>query len=111
MPSDQNRINRNILECKVNRLALIRDTSISINRNILECKGHQCCVKWIKQYGINRNILECKDRYLHPDTEKYSVLIETYWNVKEYMRQIAEGAENSINRNILECKVWTVHRM
>ena len=33
------------------------------------------------------------------------VLIETLWNVKEYLRQITEGSEQSINRNIVECKV------
>ena len=27
------------------------------------------------------------------------------WNVKEYLRQITEGSEQSINRNIVECKV------
>ena len=33
------------------------------------------------------------------------VLIETYWNVKNFDAEIFEQCTGSINRNILECKV------
>ena len=53
---------------------------------------------------INRNILECKGRcsaFYETFTE---VLIETYWNVKEYDEEGHLISEERINRNILECK-------
>ena len=34
--------------------------------------------------GINRNILECKDSSPVRIDQCFSVLIETYWNVKEF---------------------------
>ena len=34
------------------------------------------------------------------------VLIETYWNVKEKIRILADDHGSCINRNILECKVY-----
>ena len=76
------RINRNILECKVmNRFSLfsisfvlietywnvksqeklvILGMALGINRNILECKEKRPEDILDSFYGINRNILECK---------------------------------------------------
>ena len=41
-----------------------------------------------------------------PENEffKKTVLIETYWNVKEYDLQFLKNSFSGINRNILECK-------
>ena len=52
---------------------------------------------------INRNILECKDRSVHLIELSDYVLIETYWNVKQYELP-QKMLSCSINRNILECK-------
>ena len=79
----RNRINRNILECKV---GIHRNAEIieqSINRNILECKGVKSS-NWLSSSHV---------------------LIETYWNVKEPERICIPEVAGSINRNILECKV------
>ena len=58
--SPVNSINRNIVECKVDRLKLASDISLS----------------------INRNIVECKDAIINRYDTKIAVLIETLWNVK-----------------------------
>ena len=34
-----------------------------INRNIMECKVEKYVKKGFKTYGINRNIMECKGAY------------------------------------------------
>ena len=75
-------INRNIVECKDwKRCNRIRDSD-SINRNIVECKG---CIHnrlYQRDIGINRNIVECKEKSFKRIISRYSVLIETLWNVK-----------------------------
>ena len=69
----------------INRENVITDEQ-RINRNILECKV--CILPDLTIYGtdcINRNILECKERYILHILDKFLVvLIETYWNVKKY---------------------------
>ena len=56
----QNRINRNIVECKF----FIPSRAIlpvhRINRNIVECKSSVKNDMGYKICGINRNIVECK---------------------------------------------------
>ena len=53
-------INRNIVECKFDRLQGNHIRLRGINRNIVECK-----LRWVRMVGItgrciNRNIVECK---------------------------------------------------
>ena len=74
-------INRNIVECKVDRLKLASDISLS----------------------INRNIVECKDAIINRYDTKIAVLIETLWNVKLYCINY-NWFLSGINRNIVECK-------
>ena len=53
---------------------------------------------------INRNILECKEESPTFAELGTSVLIETYWNVKEHGHITSRSGCSGINRNILECK-------
>ena len=54
-----------------------------INRNILECKVLRDAPDANRvPSGINRNILECKGSSPDNGFQTWSVLIETYWNVK-----------------------------
>ena len=56
-------------------------------------------------YRINRNILECKDVCtVFVAAVFFSVLIETYWNVKCCRTADGYSLSRRINRNILECK-------
>ena len=77
---------------------------IGINRNILECKGLNPVLSAGGSGGINRNILECKVKTNRYEVTIYSVLIETYWNVKSIVLCSFLKLEFRINRNILECK-------
>ena len=43
--------------------------------------------------SINRNIVECKSVKRNVLSPVSSVLIETLWNVNEYLRRITEGSE------------------
>ena len=118
-------INRNIVECKVICAASIAVSSVvlietqwnvkrspaaepasdpSINRNILECKGQQIITQDAVIFRINRNILECKAAIGGNSSVIHSVLIETYWNVKNNPLYDKIKNRSSINRNILECK-------
>ena len=54
-----------------------------INRNILECKLQYSAVAFCASVSINRNILECKCTWKATFDKCYIVLIETYWNVNE----------------------------
>ena len=76
-------INRNIVECKADKLAIIMANSFRINRNIVECKGLHQNRKFRHSYG----------------------LIETLWNVKSIANSAVSIATTRINRNIVECKV------
>ncbi len=76
----------------------------SINRNILECKGQQIITQDAVIFRINRNILECKAAIGGNSSVIHSVLIETYWNVKNNPLYDKIKNRSSINRNILECK-------
>ena len=76
------RINRNIVECKLNNGMLTGFNGISINRNIVECK----CVSGSSVY-VN-----------------VAVLIETLWNVNLFSTAAMRLTSFRINRNIVECK-------
>ncbi len=54
-----------------------------INRNIVECKDKHSSRKNKSPYRINRNIVECKGIKLRGAIYGITVLIETSWNVKE----------------------------
>ena len=58
-------------------------SSESINRNILECKVTRSRRTLVTTIGINRNILKCKGICDSSGSSPISVLIETYWNVKD----------------------------
>ena len=61
-------------------------SSKSINRNILECKEVFRRLLFYPAACINRNILECKGNIVNKTIHTISVLIETYWNVKDYSK-------------------------
>ncbi len=99
----QERINRNILECKFLPDCLLAPLFLRINRNILECKfipfpvfcHHlaelietywnvnmaMCVMHCHPPVGINRNILEYKFNSIQSAAAFSMELIETYWNV------------------------------
>ena len=54
------RINRNIVECKVQMTAMLGCPAMRINRNIVECKEKCCHIMKKMPFSINRNIVECK---------------------------------------------------
>ncbi len=64
----------------------ILESGESINRNIVECKLGPAAPDHAVVVRINRNIVECK---LHSSfmimTLRTNVLIETLWNVNEYL--------------------------
>ena len=64
-----------------------------INRNILECKVIRSGTSANVFLRINRNILECKVLHRSIEFGSFTVLIETYWNVK---KQFAEMSENRV---------------
>ena len=48
--------------------------------------------------------MECKGRILAKLAARYTVLIETLWNVKVYKGERTSMWRLSFNRNIVECK-------
>ena len=56
--------------------------STGINRNIVECKGEKVLAARNEEIGINRNIVECKVPLGSAASGTSLVLIETLWNVK-----------------------------
>ena len=77
------RINRNILECKLNSFQCDQQSRDGINKNILECKSFASLSRIVCVICINRNILECKFFLLLGGMLILGVLIETYWNVNK----------------------------
>ena len=55
-------INRNIVECKGERVFTISVLGGGINRNIVECKVLERAQELKQETSINRNIVECKGR-------------------------------------------------
>ena len=53
-----------------------------INRNIVECKVNSNAAGRHGIRGINRNIVECKEIHAYLKLQTSYVLIETLWNVK-----------------------------
>ena len=58
--TEVNRLNRNILECKLANGKSGCEVYPGLNRNILECKYFKKKVGDKNFYSLNRNILECK---------------------------------------------------
>ena len=76
---------------KSTRSSNITALTSGINRNILECKGaYLICIPFCV-YCINRNILECKVIHTKRPFTVFTVLIETYWNVKCCTFSITHG--------------------
>ena len=83
-------INRIRLEFKVHTGNIRhRNISIGINRIRLEFKVVDGVDKFGEEEGINRIILEFKERMNLPDGSSEIVLIESYWNLKVYLCQVA----------------------
>ncbi len=80
-----------------------------INRNIMECKGFQIVIESAGNISINRNIMECKVKILLSYHKRTGVLIETLWNVKLLIVIKQEHSVSRINRNIMECKEEIKH--
>ena len=57
----KNRLNRNILECKVLQKCQMEYAEMCLNRNILECKVGLDTNEIVGYSRLNRNILECKE--------------------------------------------------
>ena len=70
-------INRNIVECKVDKNIKLVNAGLRINRNIVECKDVSCQSHLRSLLRINRNIVECKVLSLSHTRYFISVLIET----------------------------------
>ena len=82
----------------------------SINRNIVECKGNKIVVKLDScgQVLIETlwNVKWCV--YISGSLFFDRVLIETLWNVKTVGQPCEKTGYACINRNIVECKAGTV---
>ena len=74
-----------------------------INRNILECKAGRVTESIISSSVLIETYWNVKNVFAAASTWVLAVLIETYWNVKSVMT-IFSTHSFSINRNILECK-------
>ena len=113
------------MECKDCSHWCIVHNQIRINRNIVECKVQMRVHSQAWGHSINRNIVECKGFFFRAEFKSDSVLIETSWNVKYHSRPahdrrrtvLIETSWNvkvfvncsllfahGINRNIVECK-------
>ena len=75
-----------------------------INRNIVECKGDPDVRYTTEENRINRNIVECKGGKEFWHFLNHRVLIETLWNVKSKAVFVCPAVAFGINRNIVECK-------
>ena len=76
-----------------------------INRNIVECKV-ELMMNAAKEYIVlietSWNVKAAPTIISPANGER--VLIETSWNVKDYESRCESVKEYSINRNIVECK-------
>ena len=124
MDAPRRRINRNIVECKVELMMnaakeyiVLIETSWNVKSNdvikavqtevvLIETSWNVKPNWWyyiIIKGSTNRNIVECK--VWNCSSGSSSVLIETSWNVKRYVAVIVAEPVFCINRNIVECKV------
>ena len=77
-----------------------------INRNILECKLEIMMQVVVFRMRINRNILECKFLiFINILYHNQLVLIETYWNVNEYVT-----VDFSLTDTVLIETYWNVNK-
>ena len=118
-------INRNIVECKDNKVDLNDPAYAGINRNIVECKVFCKIIQkpWKKVLietlwnvkimnfknksmlsSINRNIVECKEIYRSRGTESKNCINRNIVECKDSWMRMKKQCERRINRNIVECK-------
>ena len=77
-----------------------------INRNIVECKV-ELMMNAAKEYIVLiETSWNVKSNDVIKAVQTEVVLIETSWNVKDYESRCESVKEYSINRNIVECKVY-----
>ena len=77
-----------------------------INRNILECKGSPLYRNMVFAISVLiETYWNVKESKIRQKAFFRIVLIETYWNVKSGEPVNNIKSEKGINRNILECKV------
>ena len=75
-----------------------------INRNIVECKV-ELMMNAAKEYIVLiETSWNVKSNDVIKAVQTEVVLIETSWNVKDYESRCESVKEYSINRNIVECK-------
>ena len=89
---DLHRINRNILECKDERIYQSGRNNQVLIETYWNVKTKSYSQLTLDGRSINRNILECKGRKEKATGAAEKVLIETYWNVKYDMKKIS-GSE------------------
>ena len=77
------RINRNIVECKVYLRRQVNKHDQVLIETLWNVKIIGLLILTISVTCINRNIVECKARYLWVFFYRDFVLIETLWNVKD----------------------------
>ena len=77
------------------------------NLNLLECKARTLLNVCIYRYSFNLNLLECKEYIPDCITYQVSVLISTYWNVKNDIDELRDPEWWGFNLNLLECKAVT----
>ena len=78
---------------------------IRINRNIVECKVDSLNLFITAEAVLIETLWNVKFRFCVIQSRFICVLIETLWNVKGVMNLAAASGEDRINRNIVECKV------
>ena len=105
MDAPRRRINRNIVECKVELMMnaakeyiVLIETSWNVKSNDV-IKAVQTEVVLIE---TSWNVKAAPTIISPANGER--VLIETSWNVKDYESRCESVKEYSINRNIVECK-------
>ena len=75
--------NRNIVECKGYSSTVSVCGVPRSNRNIVECKVGFNIQRTPPFFRSNRNIVECKANLQSRLSNRFTVVIETLWNVKK----------------------------
>ena len=71
MDAPRRRINRNIVECKVELMMNAAKAYIVLIETSWNVKDYESRCESVKEYSINRNIVECKDSGLISSVELY----------------------------------------
>ena len=77
--------------------------SIGFNRYIVECKYSMSFKETSDWRCFNRYIVECKLWLQEYRSKHRLVLIDTQWNVNEYVKEYI-NTSSGFNRYIVECK-------